>query len=479
MEMDIQSMATIDSVQPETDSTDAIEILWSTLKNLTQKLARGAALNAPSEELKALQDEATRIKNCILFLNEAQAVCINPSSIANSHLSTPGLIYQQHASRLNHLIPANFPVRRSLTWLEVRKLIIKTYTAQDAAQELDHMNQLLSLKITSVESVEAFIDRFQRIRCAAKWEYDARTATIFKRALPGFLRQEVSSSLLHLGPVMAYMILSSNICQNKSSTSRSAPSFVVPANNRSTTGSNVRPLSTESSRHILKNAHRSSILGVFKASSTKNKFQCAAHGLANHPQKSFMGSGSSTALTILPSGHLSPSMAIRSARLTHASASLSVTPTSTSNARAPVTTVDINQSTGSNSMMVIDDDSFPVNYDCKKDVSNNTNLSLIVPTTIEHINTMALVDSGSSKRFDTTNNPLNALYRDNSYNLIHKPHTFEALPLSLEIDVIGLPTLPDLSCALVPEYDFISFLKGHSILSYFLFEFYHYEPLLY
>lgn len=61
------------------------------------------------------------------------------------------------------------------------------------------MNQLLSLKMTSAESAEAFIDRFQRIRCAAKWEYDARTATFFKRALPGFLRQEVSSSLLHLG----------------------------------------------------------------------------------------------------------------------------------------------------------------------------------------------------------------------------------------------------------------------------------------
>ncbi|CEG83852.1 hypothetical protein RMATCC62417_18109 [Rhizopus microsporus] len=368
METDTQSMATIDSVQPETDSTDAIEILWLTLKNLTQKLARGVALNDFSEELKALQDEIIRIKHCILSLNEAQAVCINPSSIANSSLSTPGPIFQQPASRLDHLIPAGLPVRqwrgnewkedadvqdsvedlldsfslivasnglnldknwarlipikmnrdqrswfieslngRNLTWLGVRKLIIKTYAAQDVAQELDHMDQLLSLKMTLAES---------RIRRAAKWKDDIRTATIFKRSLPAFLRQEAPPSLLHLGrdqqdsvnkvAAKAHMILSSNICQNESSTSWSAPSSAAPANNRSTSGSNVRTLSTESSRHTPKDAHRSNILGVSKASSTKNKFQCAVHGLANHSiekckrykallvNKS-MGSGSSTA----------------------------------------------------------------------------------------------------------------------------------------------------------------------------------------
>lgn len=69
METDARSMAT--SELGDGESTDAIEALRLTLKNLTQKLARGVALNAPSDELTALQDEATRIKNCILFLNEA------------------------------------------------------------------------------------------------------------------------------------------------------------------------------------------------------------------------------------------------------------------------------------------------------------------------------------------------------------------------------------------------------------------------
>lgn len=48
------------------------------------------------------------------------------------------------------------------------------------------------------ESVEVFTDRFQRIRRAAKWDDDIRTATIFKRALPVFLGQGVSRSLLNL-----------------------------------------------------------------------------------------------------------------------------------------------------------------------------------------------------------------------------------------------------------------------------------------
>jgi hypothetical protein len=79
---------------------------------------------------------------------------------------------------------------RNLTWLEVRKIIIKTYAAQDVAQELDHMDRLLSLKMILAESVEAFTDRFQRIRRAAKWEDDIRTATILNELyLPSFAKK--------------------------------------------------------------------------------------------------------------------------------------------------------------------------------------------------------------------------------------------------------------------------------------------------
>ncbi|KAG0817715.1 hypothetical protein G6F20_002154 [Rhizopus arrhizus] len=48
------------------------------------------------------------------------------------------------------------------------------------------------------ESIEAFTDRFQRTRRAAKWQDDIRTATLFKRALPIALYKEVSRSLLNL-----------------------------------------------------------------------------------------------------------------------------------------------------------------------------------------------------------------------------------------------------------------------------------------
>ncbi|RCH98756.1 hypothetical protein CU097_005735 [Rhizopus azygosporus] len=98
METDARSMAT--SELGDGESTDAIEALRLTLKNLTQKLARGVALNAPSDELTALQDEATRIKNCIF----------SPSSIANALFSSPSPDYQQPASRLSHLIPSDLPV---------------------------------------------------------------------------------------------------------------------------------------------------------------------------------------------------------------------------------------------------------------------------------------------------------------------------------------------------------------------------------
>lgn len=351
------------------------------------------------------------------------------------------------------------------------------------------------------------------------------------------------------------MIMPSNVCQNDPSTSRSVPSPSVTASNRPSIGTRILSQGTDASKHNPKNAQRGMNLGASKSSTsgtTKNKSQCAVHGLANHPMekckiyKYFLAnhaqpSGTFTAPVAIPSGsgtvssnicfrytgnipwsrehaavcprdksNFRPARAIRSACLVSASSSVPA-PT-----RVTTSTADVNQLPGSNSMMDIDDNGFPVDYNCKshktfvnktqKDVLNNTNLSLIATITIEHINTMALVDSGSSfsaiginfvnkynikittnvsgsvilvtsdstsKRFGTTNNPLDILYGDNNHNLIHTSPTFEALALSLENDVvIGLPILPDLSCALVPEYDFISFPKGYFILSYFLFKFY-------
>ncbi|KAG1018044.1 hypothetical protein G6F43_014406 [Rhizopus delemar] len=91
----------------------------------------------------------------------------------------------------------------------------------------------------SSESIEAFTDRFQRIRRAAKWDDDIKTASIYKRALPAFLRKEVSRSLLNLGrdqqnsvtkvAAKARMVLTSNLCSEVSSSPRQDPASVKPS----------------------------------------------------------------------------------------------------------------------------------------------------------------------------------------------------------------------------------------------------------
>ncbi|KAG1033410.1 hypothetical protein G6F43_013576 [Rhizopus delemar] len=176
---------------------------------------------------------------------------------------------------------------RNLTWSEVRKTIVKTYATQDVAQELEHMDQLLSLKMLSTESIEAFTDRFQRIRRAAKWDDDIKTASIYKRALPAFLRQEVSRSLLNLVrdqqdsvtkvAAKARMVLSSNLCLEAGLANRQD---AAPIKHSSSSFSSS---GTEASKYNPKNSD--SLNAVKKASfgSMKNKFRCAIHGIANHP----------------------------------------------------------------------------------------------------------------------------------------------------------------------------------------------------
>ncbi|KAG1370370.1 hypothetical protein G6F61_012093 [Rhizopus arrhizus] len=179
---------------------------------------------------------------------------------------------------------------RNLTWSEVRKIIVKTYAAQDVAQELEYMDQLLSLKMLSTESIEAFTDRFQRIRRAAKWDDDIRTASIYKRALPGFLRQEVSRSLLNLGrdqqdsvakvAAKARMVLSSNLCSESGSSNRQDSGLKTsntPLLSKGTEASKYNPNNPETSNNQLANVKRVSMGNM------KNKFRCAIHGIANHP----------------------------------------------------------------------------------------------------------------------------------------------------------------------------------------------------
>ncbi|KAG1001484.1 hypothetical protein G6F27_012831 [Rhizopus arrhizus] len=338
--------------QAEDPSVDAVMGLRVTLENLRQQIARAVVAGATQEDLLKLQERAVNIQNCIKFLDEAQAFCVPPHPSTNDATFSSGISSRNPHPRLDHLIPSDLPVwqwrgnvwrkdadihdsvedlldtfsliiesnglsvdaswsrlvpikmnrdqrswfnevlkGRSLTWSEVRKIIIKTYAAQDVAQELEHMDQLLSLKMGSAESIEAFTDRFQRIRRAAKWDDDIKTASIYKRALPNFLRQEVSRSLLNLGrdqqdsvtkvAAKARMVLSSNLCSEVGNPSRQESAPSKPSS------SSLLASGTEASKYNPKNFNSSSnLLGTRKkhpsVGNLKNKSRCAIHGLANH-----------------------------------------------------------------------------------------------------------------------------------------------------------------------------------------------------
>ncbi|KAG1140504.1 hypothetical protein G6F36_015838 [Rhizopus arrhizus] len=64
----------------EDPSTDAVMGLRVTLTDLRQQIARAVVTGAPQEELSKLQEQAVNIKNCIQFLDDAQAFCISPST---------------------------------------------------------------------------------------------------------------------------------------------------------------------------------------------------------------------------------------------------------------------------------------------------------------------------------------------------------------------------------------------------------------
>ncbi|KAG0814717.1 hypothetical protein G6F19_013087 [Rhizopus arrhizus] len=280
-------------VSNDDKSVDAVMGLRVHLEELRQQIARAVVSGASQEQLSKLQEQAVSIKNCIMFLDEAQAFCVSPPIPTGDIILGPGHATNVSHPRSAHVIPPDLPTwqwqgniwrkeaeahdsvedlldtfalivesnglsvdsswsrlvpikmnrdqrswfnevlkGRNLVWSEVRKIIVKTYAAQDVAQELEYMDQLLSLKMAAAESIEAFTDRFQRIRRAAKWDDDIKTASIYKRALPAFLRQEVSRSLLNLGrdqqdsvakvAAKARMVLSSNLCSEVSPSPRQA-----------------------------------------------------------------------------------------------------------------------------------------------------------------------------------------------------------------------------------------------------------------
>ncbi|KAG1328408.1 hypothetical protein G6F63_011872 [Rhizopus arrhizus] len=485
----------------EDSPTDAIMGLRVTLTDLRQQIARA------------------------VFLDDAQAFCITPPTPVGNAAFSSDLSSTAFNSRSAHIIPPGLPIwqwrGRDLAWPEVRKIIDKAYAAQDVAQELEYMDQLLSLKMLPTESIEACTDRFQRIRRAAKWDDDIRTASIYKRALPSFLRQKISRSLLSLGrdqqdsvakaAAKARTVLSSNLCSESGSSNRQDSGLKTsssPLLSKGTEASKYNPNNLEISNSQLANVKRVSL------GSMKNKFRCAIHGIANHPTercnkyKDLLEQNSSSVISLpaisnRPLSFISaakncyrclgnvpwskehaarcprdkpyhgPSKAIRSVRL-DTSRSNGSKPNLTITPQARPQQASSKVSSGDSNLMDVDDEGYPVNYDCKKltkqnEVFKSTNHSLIVPITIENVNTMALVDSGSSfssidtnfvnkyniavdrnvsgsvilatsdnvsKRFGTTKFPLSVIYGDNDKNLIHTSHSFEVLPLSLDTEVV-------------------------------------------
>ncbi|KAG1141710.1 hypothetical protein G6F36_015662 [Rhizopus arrhizus] len=83
-------IATIENSQIEDNSpVDAVTDLRVTLESLRQQIARAVISGASQEDLRELQERAVSIKNCIIFLDEAQAFCVTPSLSANESIPGP------------------------------------------------------------------------------------------------------------------------------------------------------------------------------------------------------------------------------------------------------------------------------------------------------------------------------------------------------------------------------------------------------
>ncbi|KAG1242420.1 hypothetical protein G6F60_015171 [Rhizopus arrhizus] len=76
---------------------DAVMGLRVTLEDLRQQIARAVVSGASQEQLSKLQEQAVSIKNCIMFLDEAQAFCITPPMPTGGIILGPG-----HATNASH-----------------------------------------------------------------------------------------------------------------------------------------------------------------------------------------------------------------------------------------------------------------------------------------------------------------------------------------------------------------------------------------
>ncbi|KAG1454083.1 hypothetical protein G6F46_008874 [Rhizopus delemar] len=307
---DADMMEAADENPLVTANTDSLTILRQQLQKASQRFARGVSNHLPMDQLESLRNEASHILNCIKCLLEVQTYYDPPNIEATQQL------VNQSSTRFDHFIPNGLPTwqwvgnvwrmdvevhdsvedlldtftlialkGRSLNWDEARSIIVNTYAIQDAAQTLNNIDQLLTIKMQQNESIVAFTDRFQRIRRAAKWQDDIRAAVLFKRVLPLALCKEVSRSLLNL-PLnqqdSVYKVSAkartviSNICNDEAMTAGVTKRNI-------TTQSSATPISfvsgVEKSIHNPKNASGLSKQGQPQF---KPKSKCFVHGKGNH-----------------------------------------------------------------------------------------------------------------------------------------------------------------------------------------------------
>ncbi|KAG0777820.1 hypothetical protein G6F22_011615 [Rhizopus arrhizus] len=287
------------------------------------------------------------------------------------------------------------------------------------------------------ESIEAFTDRFQRIRCAAKWQDDIRTAALFKRALPIVLYKKVPRSLLNLplnmqdSVSMAAGITKCNIINQSSA---SPISFMSGA---------------EKSMHNLKNASGPSKITTANTattattaikvtpptSSTKKKcYKCSA----NVP---WSPDHATTCSRDKVNRFNGPTKAFRSARFSSLHNRSKLSPAA----------VNLNDQEHSHGSMDIDISSLPTNYDYSDASFSSIDIAFVNKNNININNNVSgsiisATNDNKSKCFSTNSKALSLIYGDNDDALIHTSHIFEVPLLSFDTDaVIGLDLMPKLN----------------------------------
>ncbi|KAG1139974.1 hypothetical protein G6F37_009661 [Rhizopus arrhizus] len=338
------------------------------------------------------------------------------------------------------------------------------------------IDQLLTIKMQQNESIEAFTDRFQRIRCAAKWQDDIRTAALFKRDLPIALYKKVSRSLLNLplniqGSVCkvfakARTVISSNICNDEAmaagitkrniinQSSASPISFMSGAeksihNPKNASGPNKQdqPQFKPRSKYLVhgNSNHTTEQCKVLKRIATANTATTATIAMKATPPTSSTKKKCYKCSANVPwsPDHATtcsrdkvkrfngPTKAFRSARFSSLHNRSKLSPAA----------VNLNDQEHSHGSMDIDISSLPTNYDYSGASFSSIDIAFANKNNININNNVSgsiifATNDNKSKCFSTTSKGLSLIYSDNDDALIHTSHIFEVPPLSFDTDAV-------------------------------------------